>query len=291
MTGAVRRAVRSGTNRLAARAGRGYVAGPNLGDARRIADALLERGYGITVGYWDGVAEDPAAVAAQHASAIDDLGLRGGDYVSVKAPSVGYDHRVVADLVVRARAAGVGVHFDSLGHHTVGPTLDLIESLPGGHGGLGITIPGRWRRSPADAAALAARGLAVRIVKGQWPDPDWTDLDPAEGFLAVTRAVAGTTAPVRIATHDARLASAALGILSDAGTPTEVELLFGLPVRPTLAVVQRQHVRVYVPYGHGWLPYALDGLKSHPRLMLRLVRDALGGRYLGGFIDRTAAGT
>jgi len=161
---AIRDAVRSRIRRLIARAARGYVAGPRLLDARRTADELISRGYGITLAYWDGVGEDAAAVVCQHEWAIDDIVVSGGDYVSLKAPSFGYDHDAATALVTRARSRGVGVHFDSLDHDSVEPTLELIRSLPGGPGGVGITAPGRWRRSPEDAAELAAKGAIVRIV-------------------------------------------------------------------------------------------------------------------------------
>jgi proline dehydrogenase len=279
--------VTGAARRVAARAARGYVAGPTLGDARRTADALLDRGYGVTLAYWDADGESPTAVAEQHAWAIDDLARNGGDYLSVKAPSVGYDGGVAGALVTRARVDGVGLHFDSLDHGTTDRTLELLRSLPGGSVGVGMTVPGRWMRSPADAKRLAGEGVLVRVVKGQWPDPVAPDLDASMGFMDVVHALAGTPGPVRVATHDAGLVEAALDVLAEAGSSAELELLYGLPVRPVLQVAARlrRPVRVYVPYGHGWLPYALDGLKRSPRLMLRLVRDAFGGRYLGGFGD------
>lgn len=285
MTSRIGDAARSGVHRLIGRAARGYVAGPRLRDARCTADDLIGRGYRVALAYWDAVAEDAGAVLDQHQAAIDDLAASGGDYVSLKAPSFGYDHAAAAALVVRAGLGGVGVHFDSLGLDTVEPTFALIRSLPGGPGGVGVTIPGRWRRSPEDAAALAGAGMIVRIVKGQWADPDAPGLDEARGFVAVVHAVAGSAGPVRIATHDGALAATALDILERAGTPAEVELLYGLPIRHTLSVAaeHRAPVRVYIPYGHGWLPYALDGLRHNPRLVLRLMRDAVGGRYLRGY--------
>lgn len=292
MIDGVRAAVKGGVRRVTARAARGYVAGPELADARRIAAVLGGRGYRITLAYWDDVGEDALTVAAHHRDALAGIAGGHGDYISVKAPSFGYDLAVAADLVARADTLGVAVHFDSLAHETVDPTLDLMRSLPGGVAGIGVTIPGRWLRSVDDAAGLAAAGAIVRVVKGQWPDPGSPDLDPAEGMVAVTRALAGGPGPVRIATHDPISLERCLDVLGDRGTPAEVEVLYGLPIRQALRVIagRKLPVRVYVPYGHGWLPYALDGARRSPRLALRLLRDAFGGRYLGGF-ERLQAGT
>ncbi len=279
--------LRAGVRRIAARAARGYVAGPALADARRTADPLLARGYRVTLGYWDAPGEDPREVLAHHHAAVADMAASGGDYVSVKAPSFDYDRTATAGLIAEGGTHGVGINFDSLGHDTAEPMLELIRALPDHGAGIGITVPGRWRRGPGDAADHAGRGVIVRVVKGQWADPGDPERDPHRGFLEVVDALAGTAGPVRVATHDAALLAESLRLLTTAGTPTEVELLFGLPVRHALAVAaaSRVPIRVYVPYGHGWLPYALEGLKRNPRLVFRLAGDAVGNRYRRRFRD------
>jgi proline dehydrogenase len=70
--------------------------------------------------------------------------------------------------------------------------------------------------------------------------------------------------------------------LQSAGTPCELELLFGLPSRAVLktAFELAVPVRYYLPYGHAWLPYALRQAWHNPRIIWWLVRDAWSGRLV-----------
>jgi proline dehydrogenase len=121
----------------------------------------------------------------------------------------------------------------------------------------------------------AQMGLRVRVVKGQWADPE-AAVDPHSGFLDVIRALAGGTAPVAVATHEPVLAAAAIRKLQTAATPCELELLYGLPSRAVLKVARdlAVPVRYYLPYGHAWLPYALRQARRDPRILWWVLRDA-----------------
>src|SRR5207237_6708266 len=131
-------------------------------------------------------------------------------------------------------------------------TFGLVESL---EGDLGTTLPSRWRRSDRDAERALELGLRIRLVKGQWEGEE--DREPREGFLALADRLAGRARHVAVATHDRALAAEALRRLG--ATPGELEQLYGLPLAPPGA-------RVYVPYGRGYLPYAVRQGRRHPRI-------------------------
>ncbi len=139
----------------------------------------------------------------------------------------------------------------------------------------GLTLPGRWRRSQEDAEVAADLGAAVRVVKGQWAGEP--DVDPRAGFMEVVKRLAGRIPGVQVATHDAPLAESALARLGGTSTAAELELLFGLPLAEPARVARRAGVpvRIYVPYGHGWLPYAAKQALRRPRTLLWLTRDLL----------------
>ena len=73
------------------------------------------------------------------------------------------------------------------------------------------------------------------------------------------------------------LADAAISCLRDAGTRCNQELLYGWPMQGSLLLAKRLQidVRVYVPYGGSYLPYALSKLVARPSLLLRFARDLL----------------
>jgi proline dehydrogenase len=245
---------------LVRRAARHYVAGPGLDDALLAAEALHVQQMACTVGYWDSGDEPPQRVRAKAAAAAAALAERHLDaYLSLKAPALGYD---LGELP----STGVPLHLDALGPDTVDLQLRLADTLR-----LGITLPGRWRRSVQDAAAVT--GLPVRVVKGQFPDSG-PERDPRTGLLAVIEALVGRASFVAVATHDGALAAEALRRLRAAGTPCGWELLHGLPVPPG-ASTSGVPLRVYLPYGRAYLPYPVRSVMSHPRIASRAARDLL----------------
>jgi proline dehydrogenase len=141
----------------------------------------------------------------------------------------------------------------------------------------GTTLPGRWRRSVDDAHWAIEKKAPVRVVKGQWPDPAAPHRDMRAGYLEVIDALAGRAASVGVATHDVALAATAIKRLRSRGTPVFWELLYGLPTQAALRMAQTLavDVRMYVPFGRSYLPYALGRLAAQPRMAMWLIKDLL----------------
>jgi len=262
---------------LLRKAARSYVAGPELRDAVLLARTFSERGVpASTLCFWDARDDSPRHVAGMYLATVRAIQSAHLDsYVSVKAPSLEFDAGLVAEIAEAAAEAGIPLHFDSLGPETVDRTFHLIEHARIDRAQLGCTVPGRWRRSPRDAETAAQMGLRVRVVKGQWPDPS-AAVDPHSGFLDVIDALAGSATTVAVATHQPVLAAVAVRKLQSAGTPCEMELLYGLPSRAVLKAARDLGVpvRYYLPYGHAWLPYALRQARRNPRILWWVLRDA-----------------
>jgi proline dehydrogenase len=279
---------------LAQRAARGYIAGPELGDALRVADQLGGRGYGSTVGFWDGEGDSARSVADQYLAALEALAVGRAEhfsvdgldtYLSIKLPALQFSAELLGEVAERAARRQVRLHFDSHGPETADATWQAIVALAGGGPELSSTLPGRWRRSLDDAELAIAHGVTVRVVKGQWSDIEQPEIDLREGFLNVIDQLAGRARHVAVASHDAPLAAEALRRLRASGTSCELELLYGLPQRAALdvAVELDVPVRFYVPYGRAYLPYCLAQARRQPRLIWWLLRDSLVPRRGAGF--------
>lgn len=265
---------------LVRKAAQAYVVGPELRDAVDVAGAFAAQGAASTICFWDGQDDTPPHVARMYTDTLQAMARSNLDaYLSIKAPSLGFDAALLAGVLDQGRGDGITVHFDSLGLETVDPTFRLIEDAHPAYPWLGCTLPGRWRRSPRDAEWATRLGLSVRVVTGQWPDTAG-DVDLRRGFMNVVDALAGRTQRVAVASHNPVLAATALARLQSAGTPCELELLFGLPSRAVLEVGRRLAVpvRYYLPYGHAWLPYALRQARRNPRILWWVLRDAVFGR-------------
>jgi proline dehydrogenase len=282
-----RAVLRAAFHAFVARVSRNYIAGPSLSDARRIGEELSRRGYWLTLGYWDSAKDAPGAILDTYLASLDALaGFAGHNYLSLKIPALRYDPAGFSTLLARSRERRVPLMFDALEVDQADPTLDFVarETDPS-RSEIGVVLPGRWRRSLGDAERAISLGLVVRVVKGQSPDPGDPDRDPARGYLEVVRALAGRAKCVRVASHNPTVAGESLRILAAAGTPCELELLYGLPVgsQVKLAVALGVPVRVYIAFGHAFLPYALASMRRHPGAMLRLLREALRGDCLSTF--------
>lgn len=294
MTGGPSKALRACLDSLVRAASRNYIAGPRLEDAAGVSRVLSGRGYWATLGYWDGAGDRPEHVLEINLATCAALAaLPGENYLSVKAPALGDDAEMLRVLIKRSDDLGAPLHFDSLDIARTDAIFACVERCAASTARqVGCTLPGRWRRSLDDAERAIALGLAVRVVKGQSPDPADPRRDPTAGYLEIVEKLAGRARLVRIASHNPELARRSLAVLKAANTPCELELLYGLPVgdQAALAMEFGVPVRVYAAFGHAYLPYALGSARRNPGALLRLAREALRGDCLSTFpaLDRRA---
>jgi proline dehydrogenase len=243
--------------RIVALASSRYIAGEHIEAAASVCARLAALGYAVTICYWDGKPDRPDEVIQRYEEAITAV-AHLDSYLSVKSTALDFS----LPLFERVANRGLRLHFDAMAQSTVERTFGLIEQLEGDRG---CTLPGRWGRSDKDAERAIELGLAVRVVKGQFKGED--DRDPRAGVLSVVERLAGRARHVAIASHDHQLAAEALHRLRLAGTPCALEQLYGIPLAPPPA-------RVYVPYGHAFLPYAMAQVRGNPRILWWLARDA-----------------
>lgn len=256
------------------------VPGPGPGAAARRCATLHRHGLAATVGYFQAAGARPEDIVAANLAVAALLAGHSGDcYLSVKAPPLEFDSQRLRTLA----QAGPALMFDAHAIRDADPTLAAVADLLPGFPGTGLALPARWRRSLADAASFRDGPARIRLVKGEWADPDWADPDVAANYVRLAASLAGRSGPVAVATHDPELAERALALLLAAGTPCELEQLRGLPARRTMAVARRLGVpvRVYVPFGPGWWSYALDKALARPYLLSWMIRDRLGARGNG----------
>ncbi|MBI1735589.1 MAG: proline dehydrogenase [Candidatus Rokubacteria bacterium] len=258
-------------------AARRYVAGPRSADAVDRCVALARGGIRSTIGYWSDAGELSRRVVDGYLAAADLLARARLDcYLSVKAPAMGFQERMIRAVAERCRLHGLGLHFDSLGPDVADRTLGLIARVRADVSPLGCTLPGRWQRSLRDAEVAIRLGLRVRVVKGEWEaGENDAPMDPSDGLLAIVERVAGRVPHVAVATHDWRLARRALHHLRGASTSASVEVLLGMPATRVLAVARAFGVpaRVYVPWGQSRLPYRLTRVPAQPRIAWQFLRD------------------
>ena len=255
------------------------VPGPGPRSATRRCRTLHRNGLAATVGYFQSGNSRPEEIVAANTAVAGLLADRSGDvYLSVKAPPLAFDAAHLRRVAEAAAAAGMALMFDAHAPKDADRTLAAVADLLGEYPRTGFALPARWRRSLADAARFRETPARIRVVKGEWADPEWEGRDVDSDYAGLVASLAGRAAPVAVATHDPGLAEHALKLLLESGTPCELEQLRGLPSRRTVAIARRLGVpvRVYVPFGPGWWGYALDKALARPYLLSWMIKDRLG---------------
>ncbi len=274
-----RRAVSSIVRPMIKSAAKNYIAGDTILEAIEAAMGLAERGLPTTLGYWDAPGESPNDVLSRYIDVLAALAPSPLDsYLSIKLPSLDYCERRVTEVVESAAAISRRVHFDALDVDSVDRTWAILAALHEHHDHLRCTLPGRWQRSVADADWVVAQRLPCAWSKVSLPTPPIP-----HGTVVVGTWKWSTRWPVGLdmcrlpRTKPRALIEACLTRLTRAGTPCDVEVLFGLGWHGALGVAKRfgVPVRVYVPYGAAYLPYCLAEARRSPRLLCRVMIDAV----------------
>jgi proline dehydrogenase len=252
--------------------------GPDANAAAKIAKRLRQSDSYVTFGYFPTSKDNADSICQANLAMISHLSdLSVQSYLSIKAPMMRFDWRRLHSIAAAANAQHRTVLLDSHSPEDASKTLELVAALQADFPQTGCVLPARWQRSLADADRFASSAGRIRIVKGEWTDVSIREVEIDKCYLALVERLAGRNAPVAIATHDPELAHAALSKLVASGTPCELEQLRGLPCRRLLSIAQQMHVpvRIYLPFGDGWWPYAVDKALARPYLPFWYLKDRL----------------
>lgn len=227
--------------------------------------------------------------------------------LSVKLNAFDFDNKLISELYQYALGKGVRLHIDSLSPELAPQTFRLLEELvkrfgleegSGLHRDnrdngvldhqdyvreslLGVTIPSRWVRSQDDLQRAVELGIAIRIVKGQWSDPDRA-VDPLENSLKMLRSIQkkgnlqSQPLPISMASHDVTYLRENLSQLKRTNFLAVLEQFFSLPLNgQTLAEEFRIPFSIYIAYGSPALPYNIRFSLTRPQLALWMASDYL----------------
>ena len=157
-----------------------------------------------------------------------------------------------------------------------------------------VTLQARLRRTVRDLESVLTRSPAVRLVKGAFPrgpeDDHQGKAAIERSYLSLARTMLSPPAreaglhPV-FATHDDGLIGRVAGLAREMGVPQdgyEFEMLYGAHREGEQRLrAEGYAVRLYVPFGVAWWPYAVRRVGEHPRNALLLGRSLARQRRTG----------
>jgi proline dehydrogenase len=283
-------------SRLGARLSSRFVAGMEIDDALRAAEAM--NGQGISASL-DSLGESVTSEPEAHQSAeiyhrlLDAIESRKlNANISVKLTQMGLElspalaESIAESLTGHAQAAGSFVRIDMEDSSLTQATLDIVRRLHARtelRGAVGIVIQAYLYRSQTDIEQLVADGIRVRLCKGAYNEPAEVAFphkaDVDQNFLRLAGMLLDSPVYHGLATHDEPMIDGikefARQHAIDAGR-FEFQMLYG--VRRDLQrelVRQGYNVRVYVPFGRAWYPYFMRRLAERPANVLFIAKNML----------------
>lgn len=233
------------------------------------------------------------AAAAAYVETIERIAAEGLDAnVSLKLTQMGLDLgveeclSVIRPVVEAGRAHGVFVRIDMESSAYVERTLEVMRRLRADGFDVGPVLQSYLHRSKADAEALAADRIPVRICKGAYAEPAeiaWHDRDAINrSFVELCVILLEADACPAAASHDPEMIEAVKALVRERGVRPdryEFQLLYGVRRDLQRQLVEEGHqLRVYVPYGREWWPYYMRRLAERPANVMFFVRSLFGER-------------
>jgi proline dehydrogenase len=272
-----------------------FVAGMEVEDALRVAEAVNKQGMHVTL---DALGESVTSEVEAHRSAdvyhtlLDAIAERKLDAnVSVKLTQMGLElsrelaESIAENLTQHARYTGNFVRIDMEDSSLTQVTLDIVRRLharPDLRGAIGIVVQAYLYRSQSDIEQLLADGIRVRLCKGAYKEPaevafpKKSDVDA--NYIGLSGMLLDSPIYHGLATHDEAMVSAAKSFAREHKIDPsrfEFQMLFGVRRDlQRLLVREGYNVRVYIPFGE-WYPYFMRRLAERPANVLFLVKSLL----------------
>ena len=271
-----------------------FVAGMEIGDALRVAQAVNQQGMLVTL---DSLGESVSSEVDAHKAAdiyhqvLDRISAQKVNAnVSVKLTQMGLElesklaEGIALSLTEHARSLGNFVRIDMEDSSLTQVTLDIVRSIHARtelRGSIGIVIQSYLYRSQADIEQLVSEGIRVRLCKGAYKEPaevafpSKADVDTS--YVQLSRMLLLSPIYHGLATHDEAMIAAAKAYATQHNIEPsrfEFQMLYG--VRRDLQrklVAEGYNVRVYVPFGREWYPYFMRRLAERPANVLFLAKN------------------
>jgi proline dehydrogenase len=271
-----------------------FVAGMELEDALRVAEAVNRQGMAVTL---DSLGESVTSEVEAHQSAeiyhqlLDQIAARKlNANISVKLTQMGLElspelaGTIAESLTRHARATSNFLRIDMEDSSLTQVTLDIvrrIHALPELRGAIGIVIQAYLYRSQADIEQLLADGIRIRLCKGAYKEPAEvafpSKADVDKNYVRLTGMLLDSLVYHGLATHDEVMIDEAKRFAKRHGIDPsrfEFQMLFGVRRDLQRKLIQEGYnVRVYIPFGREWYPYFMRRLAERPANVLFLAKN------------------
>jgi proline dehydrogenase len=271
-----------------------FVAGMELEDALRVAEAVNRQGMSVTL---DSLGESVTSDTEAHKAAeiyhqlLDQIAARKlNANISVKLTQMGLElspelaGAIAESLARHASATKNFLRIDMEDSTLTQTTLNIvrrIQAMPELRGSIGIVIQAYLYRSQADIEQLVIEGIRVRLCKGAYKEPAEVAFpakaDVDANYVKLSGILLKSPIYHGLATHDEAMITAAKAFATRHKIDPshfEFQMLYGVRRDLQRKLIQEGYnVRVYVPFGREWYPYFMRRLAERPANVLFLAKN------------------
>jgi proline dehydrogenase len=275
-----------------------FVAGTEVEDALRVAQALNQGGLSVSVdnlGENVTVPEEARESAELYRQLLFEISRRAlNGNVSLKLTHMGLDvdpqlaYSQVSALVAQAASMQPKnfVRVDMEGSPYTQRTLDFVHELhrmPGNQGVVGAVIQSYMRRSEDDVFRLLQEGIRIRLCKGAYKEPAeiafQAKAEVDANYIKLMKVLLKSGIYHGLATHDERIIREAKAFATQehiSHDAFEFQMLYGIRRDLQQSLVREGwRMRVYVPFGTEWYPYLMRRLAERPANAVFVAKNLL----------------
>ena len=268
---------------------RRFVAGTTWQDAEPHCKSLAAQGIRTTLNMLGEDVRDEQESRAVQRKYLDLLAHMDGStsYLSIKLTMLGLMHsealvrELLDGLLQEAAARGVFVRIDMEGAAWTEQTVAIYAQMKKKYPALGIVLQAYLKRTHADLKRLQAVDAKVRLCKGAYKeevDIAWQDMQAIrQNYIELAEILLRNFSDAAFATHDDLLMARVRELAQRHRVRAEryeFQMLYGMRRRtwPRLRA-QGCNLRIYIPFGHNWLPYFSRRLLERKENFFFLLRN------------------
>ena len=275
-----------------------FVAGMEIDDALRVAEAINRQGMHVTLdslGESVSTADEAQKAADIYHQLLDQIAANKLEAnLSLKLTHMGLDvdEQLARDLVsgLVQKAASLTppnfIRVDMEGSPYTQRTLDFVHELhrmPGQGGRVGTVIQSYMLRAEADVEKLLSDRIRIRLCKGAYKEPpDIAFQKKAEvdaNYIKLMKILLKSGVYHGLATHDENIINETKAFATRENIPRdafEFQMLHGIRRDLQQSLVRDGwRMRVYIPFGTEWYPYFMRRLAERPANVFFIAKNML----------------
>ena len=256
-----------------------YIAGDDFESAQLTANELITNGFEFSfnyVGEYSKTIDEVTAARNQYLEILNyyqnkkiDLSIKISQFGLLISPE--NCESLLQQIVEKAYNYGHTVRFDMEHSIITDKTLDLCLKLNQKYPEtMGVALQARLFRTKDDMQELMNNNISVRLVKGAYIEKESIALknykDIQDNYLQLIELLGkGMNRRCAVATHDENILN---DVLSKPDADRfDYEFIYGIRRDLQKSFKDQDHkVRIYLPYGDNWLPYAWRRLREFKNL-------------------------